>query len=62
VIHETGFDNTFYYFGSERQIRDWPVGKVATFQQQNKTAAKLTNWVLARMLESDKVQALSLSD
>jgi len=44
------------------KIRDWPVGKVATFQQQNKTVAKLTNWVLARMLESDKVQALSLSD
>jgi len=25
VIHETGYDDTFYYFGNERQIRDWPI-------------------------------------
>ena len=27
MIHETGFDDTFYYFGNERQIRfrDWPI-------------------------------------
>jgi len=25
VICETGFDNTFYYFGNERQMRDWPI-------------------------------------
>jgi len=25
VIHETGFGDTFYYFGNERQIRDWPI-------------------------------------
>ena len=22
MIHEAGFDDTFYYFGNERQIRD----------------------------------------
>ena len=26
MIRETGFDDTFYYFGNERQIRDWPIG------------------------------------
>ena len=25
MIHETGFDDTFYYLGNERQIRDWPI-------------------------------------
>ena len=25
MIHETGFGDTFYYFGNERQIRDWPI-------------------------------------
>jgi len=25
VIYETGVYNTFYYFGNERQIRDWPI-------------------------------------
>jgi len=25
VIHETGFDNTFCYFGNEREIGDWPI-------------------------------------
>jgi len=25
VIHETVFDDTLYYFGNERQIRDWPI-------------------------------------
>ena len=25
VIHDTGFDDTFYCFGNERQIRDWPI-------------------------------------
>jgi len=25
VIHETGFDDTFCYFGNERQIQDWPI-------------------------------------
>ena len=25
MIHEAGFDDTFYYFGNERQIRDWPL-------------------------------------
>ena len=25
VIHETGFDNTLYYFGCERKTPDWPV-------------------------------------
>ena len=25
MIHETGFDDMFYYFGNERQIRDWPI-------------------------------------
>ena len=29
-MHETGFDDTFYYFGNERQIPDWPiVGELA---------------------------------
>ena len=23
VICEAGFDNTFYYFGYEREVRDW---------------------------------------
>ena len=25
MICETGYDDTFYYFGNERQIRDWPI-------------------------------------
>jgi len=25
VIHETEFDDSFYYFGNKRQIRDWPI-------------------------------------
>ena len=25
MIHDTGFNDTFYYFGNERQIWDWPV-------------------------------------
>ena len=25
MIHESGFNDTLYYFGYERQIRDWPV-------------------------------------
>ena len=25
MIHETGFDDTFCYFGNERRISDWPV-------------------------------------
>ena len=25
MIHETGFDDTFYYFGNEREVRDWPI-------------------------------------
>ena len=33
VIHETGFDDTFYYFGNERQIRDWPIVREFFFVQ-----------------------------
>ena len=25
MIHEAGFDDTFYYFGNERLIGDWPI-------------------------------------
>ena len=28
VICETGVDDTFYYFGNERQIRDWPIAAI----------------------------------
>ena len=33
MIHETGFDDTFYYFGNERQIRDWPIVREFFFIQ-----------------------------
>jgi len=33
VIHEAGFDDTFYYFGNERQIRDWPIVREFFFVQ-----------------------------
>ena len=33
MIHETGFDDTFYYFGNERQIRVWPVVEEFLFIQ-----------------------------
>ena len=29
----TGFDDTFYYFGNERQIRDWPIVREFFFVQ-----------------------------
>jgi len=34
MIHETGFDDTFYYFGNERQIRDWPIVREFFFIQE----------------------------
>ena len=33
MIHERGFDDTFYYFGYEKKIRDWPVVGVFLFIQ-----------------------------
>ena len=33
MIHEAGFDDTFYYFGNERQIRDWPIVREFFFVQ-----------------------------
>jgi len=33
MIHETGLDDTFCYFGNERQIRDWPVVREFLFSQ-----------------------------
>ena len=33
VIRETGFDDTFYYLGNERQIRDWPIVQQFVFIQ-----------------------------
>jgi len=33
VIHEAGFDDTFYYFGNERQVRDWPIVREFFFVQ-----------------------------
>ena len=33
VIHETGFDDTFYYLENERQIRDWPIVREFFFIQ-----------------------------
>jgi len=31
VICEAGFDNTFYYFGYEREVRDWTVVRELIF-------------------------------
>jgi len=31
VICEAGFNNTFYYFGYERKVRDWAVVRELIF-------------------------------
>jgi len=33
VICEAGFDNTFYYFGYRREVRDWTVVRELIFVQ-----------------------------
>ena len=48
MIYETGFDDTFYYFGNERQIRDWPIVREFFFIQ----CWFLKQWWDNRFLES----------
>jgi len=51
VIHERGFDDTFYYFGNERQIRDWPIVGEFLFIQSGFLKQLWDNGFLERVMK-----------